>query len=699
MNFKVLNLIVALFAIISSAFADNIDQKTAERVAMNCYYQQTTAFDSPVDFRNINISNITLESRGDVPIMYIVEIENGGFILVSAQDAMVPVLGYNTTPGAKFDIASRGPEFDFFITDMMNGIENLAKIRYEQEDKVAAQWKLYTSEDYNFLLASKDDIQVGPLLCTEWDQSSPYNYYAPTGTPNGCVATAMAVIMHYYSWPPIGEGQHSYYCPGYGQQSADFAEAPYNYELMPTAVEGSSLGEVILESARIQYHCAVSVDMTFASDGSGAMSFDVPSALHNYFDYPSASYYQKSNSSTWENMLKQQLDAGYPLYHSGYGDEGGHAWNCDGYRTIAGVTTFHHNFNWSGYQNEWYSHANPGGFPAGQAVVRNFYPPTDSYPNYAGGHRVLTEKFGRIQDGSGPINDYLPNTSASWLIDPESAHDSLESTKLQWEKLELGAGDYVRVYDGKDASAELIYELTQGSELPEEVTASDNKFFIDFHSVGSAPGFIFTYTTKSVKFCNSITNISLKEVYIQSNPEDKYYNPSTLCRWKIQNATSGGGIITFDYLNTYDENDFVTFNHPTTGEEYGTFYGNEIPEQFEVPETGVMITWKTNKYNSVGNGFGLTYTDHTVGLEEVSMDGVKVYPNPAKNRLNIVLENEIEEAKIQIVNLAGALLYNDVLGNGQAKYATVDVTDYPTGIYFVKVSSKDGVVTNKIVIE
>lgn len=701
MKIKTLSLLFAiLFVVIPFAFADNVDQATAEQVAKNCYYQQTNAFDTPVDFGDINISNITLESKGDMPIMYVVEIENGGFVLVSAQDVMVPVLGYNTTPGAKFDIPSRGPEFNCFITNLMDVIENLVNVKYEQEEKIANQWSLYTTEDYNSLLASKDDVQVGPLLTSEWNQTAPYNYYAPTGTPNGCVATAMAVVMHYFSWPLIGIGEHSYNCPGYGQQSANFAEAPYNYELLPNTIASSDIGEVILEGSRLQYHCAVSVNMTFATDGSGAMSTDVPNALHTYFSYPYASFYQKTNSTSWENLLKQQLDYGYPLYHSGYSqDGGGHAWNCDGYRTINDVTTYHHNFNWGGYENEWYSHANPGGFNQGQGILRNFYPPADGYPNYASGHRVLTEKYGRIQDGSGPLHDYLANTSASWLIDPETEHDSLENVKLQWESLELGAGDYIRVYDGEDATAELLYELTEGSELPEEVTSTNNKFFVDFQSTGSAPGFVFTYTTKRYKLCNSTTNITVKEVYIQSNPEDKYYNPATLCRWKILIPTSGGGIINFDYLDTYDENDFVSFNHPTTGEEYGSFYGQEIPEQFEVPATGVMITFKTDKYNSIGNGFGLTYTDYTLGLEDVSVGGVKVYPNPATNKLNIILENEVDEAEVQIISMTGALLYQEKLGEGKAKYSTVDVSNYPAGVYFVKVASQNGVVTNKIVIE
>ena len=60
--------------------------------------------------------------------------------------------------------------------------------------------------------------QVGPLLTTTWDQSSPYNNYCPWGDGGrcvvGCVATAAAQIMVYHQWPEVGYGSHTYWWNG-----------------------------------------------------------------------------------------------------------------------------------------------------------------------------------------------------------------------------------------------------------------------------------------------------------------------------------------------------------------------------------------------------------------------------------------------------------------------------------------------------
>ncbi|MDR0969228.1 MAG: C10 family peptidase [Lentimicrobiaceae bacterium] len=694
-----------LFAFVVASFATNVDQATAERVAKNTYYQQANAFETPIGFDEIIIKNIYLDEVNGIPVMYVVEFEGGGFALISAQDAMVPVLGFNFTKEAKYGSELRNPAYEFFIGEMKALIVDLVDSQFEQKEDVARQWQMMNTTNVASLIpTTKDDVEVGPFLSTTWNQSAPYNYYAPPGCPAGCVATAMAVVMHYYQWPDIGVGSHSYNDGTNGVQSADFEEAPYNYELMPNSISASNSEEVIKECARIQRHTGVAMNMMYSPDGSGAYSNQVPSRLSAFFKYPNVTYEQKNYMSVaaWEALLKQQLDAGYVLYHSGQDPErGGHAWNCDGYRTIAGETTYHHNFNWGGSDNGWYTHADPSGFSSSQGILKNFYPTDNQYPMYASGHRVLTEKYGRIQDGSGPIRDYLSGTAASWLIAPELEHDSIENITLTWEKLELGSGDYIRVYDGTDATGTLVQELTAGSELPTDYISTGNTLFVDFQSTGSAPGFIFTYTAKRQSFCNSMTNITNKLVTIESNPEDKYYNPNTMCRWVIRIPNTTGGKIDFDYVDTFDEEDYVQLLDQGNSQEIGKYYGQDAdaPQNISIGPNGVVIVFKTNNFDTQGKGFKLTYEDETLGLEDAFIGGVSVYPNPAKGSLNVVLDNEIDQASMQVINVTGAVLHTKEFAKGTAKYETIDVSNYPVGVYFVKVTTTNGIITNKIVIE
>ena len=703
-TFFVLSLVFAF----SSAFCGNVNKKTAEIVAKNCYFQQMNLFEAPVDYNNIEIESTTLKEQNGTPIMYVVEFVGGGYVLVSAQESMVPVLGFNTTPGLKFDTKDRGPEYNYFINYMMNVIENLANVKYPQEEYITKEWKAYTTHSPETLIANKDrDVEVGPLLSTTWNQDYPYNYYAPLDEAGpggrcyaGCVATAMSVVMNYWGWPIQGEGQTAYYASGYGVQSANFGETTYRWDLMPTALSTAFPDSVIFASALIQYHAGVSVQMMYDPDGSGAYSAQVPYAVQTYFKYPTASYYQKSNTSSWESTLIQQLSQGYVLYHNGQASDGGHAWNCDGYRTIGTTTTFHHNFNWGGYQNDWFTSANPGGFTSSQAVVINFYPPAAQYPIYATGHTVLTSTWGRISDGSGPVKNYQANTTATWLIDPERETDSIDYITLSWEQFDLAAGDYIKVYDGADESAELIGEYT-GTELPGSITSSTQYLFLKFvTTTGNGSGFVFNYNAHRVKLCNTMTNITNGQGTIVSNPENKYYNPNTLCRWQIKYPYSTGMILTFNYLHTYDENDFVEIYDLTTQDLY-TFYGNETPsDPIEISAGGCVVTLKSDGLISEGNGFSLNYIDKNVGMENYVIGDVEVFPSPANDLLNIRFEStEANDLEIKIVNTTGSLMYKELLPHTSFYSNTIDVNTYPSGVYFISFTSAKGTTTKKIVIE
>jgi hypothetical protein len=97
----------------------------------------------------------------------------------------------------------------------------------------------------SIISASKDEM-YGPFLETSWDQNSPYNSQCPavpSGTgdayygyraPVGCVQTAYAQIMNFHSWPPRGNGSHTYTDASGslgGTHSADFSD-PYDWARM-----------------------------------------------------------------------------------------------------------------------------------------------------------------------------------------------------------------------------------------------------------------------------------------------------------------------------------------------------------------------------------------------------------------------------------------------------------------------------------
>jgi hypothetical protein len=76
-------------------------------------------------------------------------------------------------------------------------------------------------------------------------------------------------------------------------------------------------------------------------------------------------------------------------------------------------------------------------------------------------------------------------------------------------------------------------------------------------------------------------------------------------------------------------------------------------------------------------------------LEKGKISSVKVYPNPARETINVDYINESNvNAVVEIRTLTGALVRSQALGNDQAFGSrAIDVADLPAGLYILTVKS------------
>ena len=345
--------LIAMFSMALSLFGAHVPQTEAENIARR-FYAHYAKVGNPV------ISDVYTVKHETQPTFYTVNFSNGGFVIVAADDASIPILGYSTEGPMPKVISNPATRewLDGYSTEIFNivqaGLSNQATL---------PEWEAIRKGSFK-----SSGLDVNPLLTTTWDQGCYYNTLCPSDPAagwscghvyTGCVATAMAQVMKYHNYPPQGVGSHSYTHPDYGVQTANFGNTTYNWASMPNNVSSNNPAV-----ATIMYHAGVSVDMQYGVNGSGAYSDDVPYALINYFNYlPEAEIKYKNNyanQSDWENLLRADLDEHLPIYYSGYGS-GGHAWVCDGYRTSD--NKFHFNWGWSGSSNGWYAigSLNPGG--------------------------------------------------------------------------------------------------------------------------------------------------------------------------------------------------------------------------------------------------------------------------------------------------------------------------------------------------
>ena len=105
-----------------------------------------------------------------------------------------------------------------------------------------------------------------------------------------------------------------------------------------------------------------------------------------------------------------------------------------------------------------------------------------------------TASSGVLYDSGGPNGDYGDDESCSFLISPECAN----SITLSFSEFELWwSGDSISVYDGNDASGDLLFIAT-GNSMPEDFTAFSGEMFIRFTSNGSIErdGWVAAWTSE-----------------------------------------------------------------------------------------------------------------------------------------------------------------------------------------------------------
>jgi len=695
-----------LLAVVPMLSGKIIEKEQARQVAKNFLTERILSHQLAGTSGALYVTDVASREVNGQPAMYVFSNNGQGFIIISAEDAITPVLGYS--PSGSFPEKGISQNFDSYLNTYLSQVEWVRNQTLFSDAEVAAEWSHYSNYTPEKSATATTDVQ--PMLTCLWNQDGPYNVLCPADPAGpgghvyaGCVATAMSMIMYYYRYPLVGIGTHSYYASGYGTLSVNYGATHYDWDGMLDQVNNSS-GQSIPAVAQLQYHAGVAVNMQYAATASGAYSTDVPTALISHFGYSSTTQYLGRSSYTasqWESMMLEQLDASKPVYYSGTDPTpvtgGGHAFVCDGYQVTGSTKMYHFNFGWSGSGNGYFTLANPNGFTTSQGMVRNIIPGTN-YP-YGCNNTLITDANGSFEDRSSPRQNYSSNLSCTWLIDPS---DSISTLSLAFTVFNVDNSDTVYVYNGTSDSAPLLGKYT-GNAPPATINSTGGQLFLKFVTDGSneSTGWMAEYHSVYPAYCSGTTTMTEPYGSFSDGSGDNNYNNNSICKWKIQPPYATGLTLTFNSFDLEVNDELMIYATGTSSTLLGTFTGNQIPGPIVSPTGALLLMFKANGYNTA-QGFDAFYTTSNVGTDKLAgVSGLSLSPNPASAYSILRLINsEALNLQLSISDMAGKQLYSEnVQGSTGGLEKTISLSNFLPGMYLFSLKTEKGTISRKLIVK
>ena len=669
---KTLVFIAILAFSMGQLFAGPVDAQRAQQIGNS--FLRAKALKS-----NIQLNLAYTSATRDAVDYYVFNVPgNNGFVIIAGDDRVKPILAYSTT--GSFDVNNLSDGFNFTLNGFCEEIQYVREHNIEATADIVAEWNS-VSKNGVINQGRGNRAVVGPLLQSTWHQNFPYNSQCPEDPDGnvghvyaGCVATAMGQVMKFWNWPAQGTGSYTYYPNDYPQQTANFGETEYHFELMPNDLDSLSTEDDYFYIAQLLHHCGIAVEMIYGPDGSGAFSGDVPPALRNYFGYSCDDHITNYgggwwgpgySNEEWIQMLKDGgLDEGIPLYYSGQDDSGagGHAFVCDGYDEN---DYFHFNWGWSGKDDAW--------CPIGALNTTKY---AFNQMNGFTGHIIpnsleYNNRPENITDFEVVENEDMTSVTISWT-NPEH---NLNGQPLGDITVYVSRNGEV-IYNNKgvkgDAMEFVDNNLEAGlykySVIVENEAGFNNRSYFDI-LVGDKCDITFELTDDG--------GDGWKGACISVTTEDGQ---------RIGSVTMTEGSAQTVVMPLLKGNLNFIWNHGWyhTSEQYDTDYECH----FIIKNANDEVLYTSGEHS---DGVFMTYNNNcgTSAVDEVITSNIRIYPNPTKGILNIEGNGEMT---ISVLNVLG----QKVLEASATANTTIDLSGFGEGIYMVRIETENRINTEKV---
>lgn len=319
-------------------------------------------------FENKTVSDIKeITNEDGLTSFYVVNYNEGGFILISADKRTIPILGFSEINNFVVNEDFYPEGLGFWVSDTKKRISEIRKLNIDQAENVKVSWSSL-KKNKSFKMSEPpigggncpDQIYTeGPLLASKWEQTGGFNNDLPVISCNGgsfqvyagCVPIAMGKIMHFYEYPTT-----------------------YDWNSMPLD-DATSTTAAFIEDIHVAINNVYSDEPSYSCSATGVgSSKNMGTVLKTQFNFTSASW-----ATYDDDVVMDNIDLGRPVILSGDNGSTGHMWVCDGYRKsilygdddcqyASGYLHLSMKWGWDGRYDGYYSY-------------NNFNPGTSNYNN------------------------------------------------------------------------------------------------------------------------------------------------------------------------------------------------------------------------------------------------------------------------------------------------------------------------------
>ena len=238
---------------------------------------------------------------------------------------------------------------------------------------------------------------------------------------------------------------------------------------------------------------------------------------------------------------------------------------------------------------------------------------------------------------------------------------------------------------------------------------------IDFRKGNFIPSTAYEWHTKA--WC-------VGNVDADGNPDPQYHSgwgefsefttedPCDKIPTNLITTTNGSqNLITMNWdtpLSGEPDHYFLELNNETTGQvfQWNNISGSATSKTKYNQIPGHSFNWRIRgACGTTGTSWATIFTQpvyYTLGASRLSnIDKLNLYPNPSRDIFNVSFEvKQAEDLKLEVVNLLGEIILEEKINGFDGRYFNAfDLSSYSNGIYFLKIHTNNGIISNKLTLQ